>query len=302
MGVIENLRNRFNPPEKERVDVEYPNGIKMKYFKDSTEIIVPKKMGLNMPGVGVSTTKDGKKKFDITLRTHGTGTMYNNNQITIVGDAQNSYLRSGTSRKDKEFRIRVPKDVKFYCSADKMVNMSSGGAVQYASERNIRIDKQRFHGMLASLGSAKFFDYLPSREEIRIPIEMETDLIFGQDEKGKKYIEFFGEKAATLNFSEMERTDKFLIVKPTILQKYGGFIENKNIQEFVNDWTAERNKVKTDEIMKDVADDINTGRLGIGDTIEVEPFKMSYKKRESLAEKTPKKLHVQELGKDNNER
>ena len=141
----------------------------------------------------------------------------------------------------------------------------------------------KFKNMLASLGTKRFFNFLPDKEVLKIPKSISKYLKFQKDEQGFQSVCFQGDVSFSLNYDSVEHNTNYLFITPSSLQSSVDLSNSTVVKEMVKNWITtclQKNDVELDLAIKGLSN-YNPSK-SIKSKISLKP-KLVIKKLKSIA-------------------
>ena len=243
--------------EPKQYDYKFSNGVELIDKENSTDYIIPSIINDGSSSVNTFINSDNIKQTDINVRTKffigSSDIEYQYQHLHILSNLSDNPLGYVNSDDTQQYKINVPDDAILCCSGFKNVRCNSHGSSNYYCSDMTILKKDKFKNMLASLGTKRFFNFLPGKEALKIPKSISKYLKFQKDEQGFKSVCFQGDVSFSLNYDSVEHNANYLFITPCSLQSSVELSNSTIVKEMVKNWTTtclQKNDVELDLAIK----------------------------------------------------
>lgn len=246
--------------EPKQYDYKFSNGVELIDKENSTQYIVPSIVNGGSSSINTFMNLDGVKQTDIKVRTkffiHSDDIEYQYQYLHILSNHSENPIGYKNSDEINQYVIDVPDDAILCCSGFKNIRCNSNQSLNYHCSDMLVLKKDKFKSMMASLGTNRFFNFLPEREILKIPKSVSKYLDFQKDDQGFTTVCFQSDTPLVLNYDSIEKTMDYLLIMPSKLQANMDMLDDKELYDYTKSWIAkciQRNEVHLDSAIKDLS-------------------------------------------------
>ena len=241
MGFFSELYTHIKGEPKE-YDYKFSNGVELIDKENSTEYIIPSILNDGSSSVNTFINFDNIKQTDIKVRTKffiGSNDIeYQYQYLHILSNLSENMLGYMYSDDVRQYKIDVPDDAILCCSGFKNVRCRSDVSSNYHCGDMTVLKKDKFKNMMASLGTKRFFNFLPDKEVLKIPKSISKYLKFQKDEQGFKSVCFQSDASFSINYDSVENDSNYMFIKPSSLQSSLDLSDTTILRDKVKDWIS----------------------------------------------------------------